>query len=876
MNSVMRMTAAFALVTALMVVSSCGGGGGNDGGGGGQAVVMSIAVQGVGAPIYTNGQAPQIVCPVGSFLNSTITMVFGGPVDPASIPPNGAAAGGSIQIVDQTTAAPAVGIFTIDPVNPSIVRFTSQPPIDPAAGCAAGFSPDTTYTIFLPDATGGATEVVSVGGSPLLQAVTTCFRVVPCPGGQPFVDPNPGPPAVVGTTPMTDGTAPSVTQAQIEGNPGQSVITIDVNEALDPVTVSGDTVLILNTTANGNSDLQSPGQVAFQQFGTIPGSETVSRITFTTFSPLVDGDVFEIQFSGVADLGGNMLTVPAGSLLFTVADNMDDLQVTFMDSFDDTMNLDTVMDAIEWLGDGQIRGTFPLEIVGNGLDGAFQVLSNITVNTDNQMTPGDPNAIQGIFNYTSVDIQSTIVYRSTTDAQPGESNWPVRIRSIGMVDILPPSGTVNLNCVGRPGQSSLNNVPANSLSRFGGHGGPGAGTGGIGSPNTGGASPNALPGEGGHIDANNPNLPGGDTNLSAASPFFGGGGGGAAGAGVMNTNAAAGGAGGTASSFAGYMAGDPPLFTFRMATNGETHQGTDGMGLGAPPAGAVVMTPPAMMIPPLMDVVGGSGGGGGGDRVPNSNPSSHNAGAGGGGGGGTIRITSAENINIGDGTTFRCEGGVGGAGIGVFIGGGGGGSGGSIIVQTFAQANVGLAVDFQTRGGLGNAGSTANPISLNGEGGDGGDGVVQIEDTDGTPNTELVMQSVFVDGELFAQPFALSGAIPGMANSNLIDTGSNSVDFVSASATVNAGTAAMSVVDVQLIGVAEDPANPGQPATTMTSAAGLPLMVGPVPLNQASDLNGYRWFRFQISTSFAAPPLTNVSDTLPFVEDVTVVYITNM
>ncbi|HGY91388.1 MAG TPA: hypothetical protein ENK43_09470 [Planctomycetes bacterium] len=857
-----------------LAMTSCGGGSGGGGGGGGGSV-EEITVQGVGAPIYTNGQAPQPVCPQGAFLNARVSIKFSGPVDPSSLPPDGPAQAGSIQIVNTTTNAGAMGVFSVDAMDPSIVHFTALPPSDPAQGCNAGMVPNAVYTVFVPDQTSGVAQVIQVGGAPVSQAVTTCFGVVSCgaPGDNPFTDSDPNPPAIVATTPAMDATAPLTSQSAIAFTPSSSQIIIDVDQALEPTTVNQNTVFLVNTTANPNNPIPQAGTIEFTQFGFIPG-ENVSRIKITTTLPVGDGDVYEVRFNGVADLGGQALTVPAGTLLFTVQNNMNPMPQTFVENFDTTTNRGPITGEAAWDGNGNVSATFPLEIVGDGTDGMGMFNTSVTINTD--MTPtNDP----GIYNFTDLTIGDPlnfgvmISFMSTTDVAPGESNVAIRLRSQAGVDILDGAQII---CNGRPGASGGTAPPSSSSNRLGGWGGPGAGAGGIASPNTDGtASPAGNPGEGGHISATDPNLPGDQVNTSPGNPLYGGGGGGAIGAAPNFNDAAAGGGGGTASSFGGYGGANPapsPSFTFTAATAGEPHLGNDGMGGGAPPPGQPGPIPLAM-IPPLQKAIGGSGGGAGGDRVTvAANVATHIPGGAGGGGGGACRISAGQDITIGTACQLRVDGGDGGNAGGVFAGKGAGGSGGSLILQAFGDINLGIGPILSARGAFGSGG---NPPSstLNGDGGRGGDGVLQLQDGSVNFMSVLATNAVIATGEFVGSLLSLgSGGLTGVAESLPIDTGSASPDYTSGSAVINLGTIATATVTVEVVGIAEDPTSPGNPATTAMAADGTPLMSSPTPLSQLDVLDGYRFFKIIITLTYPPPPASTLSDVLPNVDSVTINY----
>ena len=857
-----------------LAITACGGGS-RSGGGGSDGSVVEIAVQGVGAPIFTNGQAPQPVCPQGAFLNARVSIKFSGPVDPSSLPPDGPAQAGSIQIVNTATNTPATGVFSVDPTDPSIVHFTALPPSNPAQGCSAGMIANGSYTIFIPDQTSGAAQVIRVGDAPVSQAVTTCFRVVSCgaPGDIPFTDSDPNPPAIVATTPHMDATAPVTSQSAIAFTPSSSQIVVDVDQALEPTTVNQNTVFLINTTANPNNPIPQAGTIEFTQLGFIPG-ENVSRIKITTTLPVGDGDVYEVRFNGVTDLGGQALTVPAGTLLFTVQDNMNPMPQTFVENFDTTTNRGTLTGEAAWDGNGNVSSTFPLEIVGDGTDGMGMFNTSVTINTD--MTP--TNA-PGIYNFTDLTVGDPlnfgvmIRFMSTTDVAPGESNIAIRLRSQAGVDILDGAQII---CNGRSGESGGTSPPSDSSNRLGGWGGPGAGAGGIASPNTDGtASPAGNPGEGGHISATDPSLPGDQINTSPGNPLYGGGGGGAIGTAPNNGGGASGGGGGSASSFGGYGGSNPPpspSFTFSPSTAGESHPGTDGMGAGAPPPGQPGPLP-AAMIPPLRNAIGGSGGGGGGDRVilP-SNTMTHRPGGGGGGGGGACRISAGQDIMVGTACQLRVDGGDGGGTSLPYSGKGGGGSGGSLLLQAFGNINLGIGPILSARGAFGSGGIPPNS-TLNGDGGRGGDGVLQLQDGSSSFLNVLATNAIIAAGEFTGGQLSLGGGgLTGVAESLPIDTGSASPDYTSGSAVIDLGTIATSTVTVEVIGIAEDPTSPGNPATTAMAADGTPLMSSPTPLSQVDLLDGYRFFKIIITLTYPPPPASTLGDVLPNVDSVTMNY----
>jgi hypothetical protein len=189
----------------------------------------------------------------------------------------------------------------------------------------------------------------------------------------------------------------------------------------------------------------------------------------------------------------------------------------------------------------------------------------------------------------------------------------------------------------------------------------------------------------------------------------------------------------------------------------------------------------------------GEGGGGGGDGIQFSSgtfPSNwvlngYHKGAGGGGGGGCVRILALRDITFGVNSRIQCRGGLGGGGenhIGggfARVGGGsGGGSGGHVILETAGRIDFSAlpsnGIAILATGGQGGAGSgdaggaqiTANgqvetapsadacPTGysssganacrglVDGAGGDGGPGVVQLHTTNGIVGTSAATADI--------------------------------------------------------------------------------------------------------------------------------------
>ena len=854
-------------MTCMILLSSCGGGGG----GGGPFDLLDIQVAGTGGAIFVKDGPQSAGCPTGAFVNARVTFRFNAPVDPSTLPPVGTAAGGSIEILDVQNQQPAQGVFRVDPSNPRLVHFEATAPSDPQQPCAAGFAADTEYSVIVHGMDGMATSMILAGGAAIPTTVSACFTVKSCPGSSPYFDPVPTAPAVVATTPLMSGTAPLTLQSDLTGATGGSQITLDFDQALDPATVNVNTVSLLNTTANPQGPVPQAFTVTFFQAGSL-SDPLRSRIVLNTQLPLADGDVFQVVLNGVTDLNGDAAS--SSDLLFTIQDNNDPVTQVFQESFDSTANRASTQGAVLWDGSGALNAVFVGDLLGDGSDGVGVFDTSLVINTD-QLPVNHP----GVFNFTSLTVGDmlnlgvTLQFTGTTDQPPGESNRPAITRCQGA--ILIHDGVV-VDCGGRPGVNGGTAPPSSTSSRLGGWGGPGAGRGGTSSPMTDGTpSPMGLPGEGGRVDAMAPTRPGDQPNTDTANPLYGGGGGGAM---ALEPNfllAAAGGGGGRASSFGGYDANNPApasTFSFNVAQPGETHQGTDGMGLGAPPAGQPGPFP-AAMIPPLREAVGGSGGGAGGDRVTVvSNVGTHIPGGSGGGGGGAMEFSCLGPLTIGIGVIFDCSGGAGGSTGGVFAGRGGGGSGGSMVIRSLSDLNLGLGITFDASGG-----ATNRDAALNGDGGAGGDGVIQIESAEGTTSASLAMLFAIVKGELSTGlPLGLmdpgANLYGGTAISSPIDTGSSATDYTSASAVIDLGTVSGGVVSVELVGIAEDPAQPGVPATVAMTAEGVPLMTAPVALSDVDQLDGYRFFQIRVTIGFDPPPLSSMTDVFPSVEEVTVQY----
>ncbi len=900
-----RVLSAMALVGLISVAgTSCGGGGGNGGNGTSSgAVVLGISIPGVaGGNNFVRADGTSTLVP-NVFLNGRLVITLGGNVDPSSLPPAGQAVAGPVEIISLTSNTPARGVFSVNPLNPAQVIFDAFPPTStiPGQGCVAGFNGTETYRISVTAAgPAGAGNVLTVGGNPLSTGAAGTFSTINCDPLNPspsFTDSNGVDPQVIAQSPAPGS---NMNVGAIPGFPTSTIITIDVDESVDPSSVNASNLVLVNKTINTTMDVPVGGSVSLMQFGSVPGNPSIARIVYATSQPLPDGHTFEFVFLGVTDLAGKPLNAPTVGTAFSTIDENNNVPVAFVEDFSTTNNRGSLTQSIVWPGtvagdpnSGRVSSIFPIAILGNGLDGVGSFPTSMTINADSQLTPGDPNAAPAVYNFTTLSLGNpggapvTLNFTSTTNVSPGAANFPVHFRSQTDINVR---NSATLLFEGR--KQTINGGPPNVgsvVSITGGWGGPGGGRGGEASPLN---DPNIAnlkgdPGEGAHVDANDTTKPGGmigNTGDDSVSPptglfnsFYGGGGAGFSG---LNLSPApnfgpSGGGGGTASGFAGY-GGMPPAgntnITFTNSTNGESQNGSDGAGLGAPNGGVRGQVMAAMMSP-LIAPVGGSGGGASGDRGNGGVVSTFRTGAAGGGGGGAVRLSAGGTVTFGFLSTISVKGGTGSDAMGPFVAGGAGGSGGSILAQTFGTLVLNASAAFDASGGPGGVDLTPiNPVPvLNGDGGQGGDGLIQLED--GTANfVSTSLGFITVRGELFTQIFPLTGTITDMARSIPIDTGSNGTDYTAASATSMTGTNAMSTVDVQVFGIAEDPNTAGQPATTTMSVNGTILMVGPLPLSQFDQLDGFRFFIFEITTSYPSPPSVSATDVLPFVDDITINY----
>lgn len=823
-----RTAAALAIVAVVFSLTGCDSGGGS--GSAFRAELLSVegdgamAFGGGSTLIYTSATGPALPTPVGLGVNATLRFKFAGPIDPASLPADGPASGGSIRITTTFSGgAAAVGAWSIDPTDSSTAVFTPvyQAGIASCAGPLTGaFTAGEVYTI---EVVGGSSGV-RIAGSAIPTTVGMTFGVGNCSQGlNGFADALSGNPVVVGASPEMNGSAPETPLSAIIA-PGNTVrVSIEVSEQLDPATVVPSAFEVYNVSANANvAFLVAVTQTELLPAGTyISPTPYSSRVTLT-LPRLPDGDAFEIRTSSTPplDLGGNPLVIAPGTRRFRVADQNDDIDFLVADDFSTTTNLGSVNGFVLWLGDGSIRAR--PTIFSNGMDGAGVFATSMVLNTN-------PNS--GRFNFTTLSIgNGTSVVTLSLSSQSDDpalatSNHPARFLATQAINLL---SQAVVDARGRAGQASAANSGA--VPGLGGWGGPGGGNGGISSISTTMSDSAGQPGQG--------------PKDNAVPSVLGGGQGGTSG--PLSTVGPSGGGGGSASNI--------PV---RLGTAGEAQGGT-----GAP-AGGAGGSANALFIPPLLDAAGGSGGGAGGDRLDNIAITSHDRGGAGGGGGGGVMFATNTSVNLSSFVSVRTNGGQGGNGPTPFGGDGGAGSGGTVLMLA-ATVSIGTGSLLDCDG----ATNPGNDALLNGDGGVGGDGVLQFQDSDGVfPGLGT---SILV-GETFTGVFNISGNVTGLATSNVIDTGSSSVEFLTSNTLGQTGFIGTipsgSSLTVTVVGIAEDPFNPGQPALATPS-----LVTAPVALTDIGMLNGYRFIRFQVGVSFPSNIFAQLNAQVPLCDSLSIAY----
>ena len=237
--------------------------------------------------------------------------------------------------------------------------FRPTLPSNPATGCIAGIAPSQNYQVSLP---AGQGEVVVAGGGGITQSAFTCFSTCGCPDPgaciATFMDPVPGAPFVLDTTPTTGDPAPAaIDMCSIANN----TVIIRVNEPLDPNGIDLANVRIINVSTGA----QVPGTLVFHQAANTTGSDIVSQIDYVASAPFIGSRTYQVVLGpGVKDLAGNPIqTVPLLFFQTTAAPTVP--QPPLVENFD-TSNPGGTTGAASWTGDGFLRATLPTELIGTG------------------------------------------------------------------------------------------------------------------------------------------------------------------------------------------------------------------------------------------------------------------------------------------------------------------------------------------------------------------------------------------------------------------------------------------------------------------------------------------------------------------------------
>jgi hypothetical protein len=844
---------------AALLLAGCGGGGGGGGGAGsGSAALLLITASGTTVPLWqsvSGNPTPAPACPTLIPLNAQITFTFAGEVDASSLPQSGTAVGSiNITTVVGGGSVPATGTFSVrdDPSLPAGNRrrvvFLPTLPTDPNNPAVSGLLGNVTYTIFVPRGGSGG-PVLVVGGAPLATEAVTCFiSCNPVPSALAcFSDITLGPPYVVATTPATfDPATPPINPATFGTR-----ISIFFSEPISPQGVNTANVRVLLPSGG-----QVPGSVTFFQAGTPEAGPVGSRIDYMTTSNLLSSTVYEIVLSNqIRDFGGNSaqlynpadpLRPPSGRRFFSTISQPFCLQPDIFEGFDNILNRASVSGVAQWTGDGAVRATFPIQIVGDGSFGPLNITAATTLDAG---LPPSTGFAGGVWNLTTFNVNAGVTARVVAT---GGNLRQAHFRCLGAVTI---AGTVNGTAgtstvapIGdpeqgaRPGQQNNGGTPAGVVVA-GGVGGVGGGGGGRAShTDASGAQMRTPRGEDGYGSAYQ-----GIVNVgpAGANPFYGGGQGGQGGFRFPQ--------GGSAGELGGLGGAGGSAFT-----SGGTGGPFTTLATGCTPAALTVQTramptgPVPGFSPPVMEQGAGSGGGGGGDRFEVTafvgSQLQDDQGGGGGGGGGGIRISTVGNISVTG--MILCDGGPGGAGNVFFAGGGGGGSGGMIWLQSFGQVTVAMTATIRANGGA--AANTCTDFAS----GAGGVGLIQIEDSDGMlPNTFTGPTS----GNLAVVLFPFSTTVVGTAVSTFFDTGYGAPDYVDAMSTVSTGNAPGATVTVRYQGAFESVAGNTPDLNTLSA---------PVLAANIDMLDGRRYIRFIIDMSYNSPPTTTQANTLPVVDDV--------
>jgi len=818
---------------------------------------VAVYVGGVSAPFWSNNGGVingTGTCIGGVFLNNDLTFMFGGPVDPSSLPTAGSASG-SINIFRTTPSGPeyAAGQFFVqdDPLLPAgnqrLVVF-----LPAVAGSAltcngAGLAPGSQYTVQVPDVTAGG-PVVTVAGSPITRSINACFMTRPCSAANPgasFTDVSPGSPQVIGTVPAMANPAPAAIPV---GSIAANTVSVTLNEGLLGGTVDITTVRLVNVTLGG---IQIPGSVTYTGPGGALGPG--SRIEYVAASPLAAGSTFRFEVDPVVtDPAGNPVELVPGSpgapLLFVTQGAAPTPQPPLTENFNSSASAAQVGSLMTWGGGALSIAGLNGTVIGG--DGSFGLMT---------LPPGSGTLDTGA--PPSTGFAAGLWQPHTVFVAPGANvriigTERAHIRCSGQVFI---DGTLSGNAgmsstapTGSPeqgpGSGGFNNgaSAANSVVR-GGVAGVSGGNGGRASQS--GYLTRTAQGESGFgpPEAGVPN-----TGPSGANPTFGGGGGGGGGfrfpaGGMVGELGGLGGAGGSA---------------WAQGGNGGPYQLSQISGLCVPlvptvQTVALAAPVPSAMVLPVGNLSAGSGGGGGGDRFELTGAPNDDQGGGGGGGGGGLYVGAAGVIQLNPTAVITLEGADGGQGNLFFGGNGGAGSGGMLWMQSLAQIQISSSATLSVAGG--SMGSSCSSHL----GGSGGVGLYQFEDADGMVNASFFQPLGNVLGGANVSVMMVPGnpnTIEDTATSEFLDTGFTNPTFTGATETFVSGTTG--TVTILYEAAQGSVTNPTQPNLTTVTAA--------VPGSQIYTLSGNRFIRMRITLSYPVVPVGAPVPTLPQVTNVVI------
>lgn len=587
-----RLAAAFLLGVAL---GSCGGAGGESG----ALVLLSLDA----------GSDPERVA-----LNQPITFLFSRDVDPASV-----SADTLLLREAPEFAVEARGRFEVEG---AVVRFHPDLPKDferPDGGLRIG----ARYRVTAPAFPGGRT-LAAADGDPLAEPISATFRAASDVDPPLYVDAEPGPPAVLATSPAA--ALPSGEAAV----PVDSIIRIDFGEPLLPRTVGPETVSVLDVT--GGFSRRVGGRLGLDQ------DHAGARVTFAAVPSLPENALVEIRVEGsLLDLGGNAVRPFAGR--FRTADAPPSA-ASLVEEFDDTVARDPGATTAEWPGDGLLRAGLPPG--GDGSDGPFEPFESTEIDTD----------VRAEWRFSRLFVPAGV--RVTV-----RGGRPARFRVAGDATI---GGSIVL--AGSPGADGDNDRPGGA----GGEAGPGGARGGDGGcPASDRLGADGRPGSS-RLPAMPSPLGGGGLGGANSTQALGSGGGGGGGFGSAGADGA-----GSAPGAGGFPTGRPEgLESDGTASGGGggggggcdddfTAERNDGGGGGGGGGGAFVLDAGGTLaLDGSIDAGGGAGG------------ASLGQGGGGGGGAGGLVVLRAANLVLGATARVAVPGGRGGASASE----GGGGAGG--------------------------------------------------------------------------------------------------------------------------------------------------------------------------------------------------------